>query len=178
MEKFFIGYDKEGIEHLLVKKYDELTSPVIPYYKDIKSHKTFQDFELIKLYNFSDIIKYDGVKSKRKVKKAYKLDREELISIYDLVIADIYKTTIIGNNLCRNKIETNVLCRFANNMKVHFETIENGKQYPGYYLGLIDENFITNIKKAYPYFEEVTNETEMQKGKILKLYNDIRKDIR
>lgn len=97
-KEFYIGFTKDGKERLFLKKYDDCRGTTYSYFQDLETNEIFYygeiDGETLKPVD--EILKNLKRKTKRKVKKAYKIDRNELIKIDYLVASDIYENKMLA----------------------------------------------------------------------------------
>lgn len=180
-KEYYIGFTKDGKERLFLKMYDYHEGTTYSYYKDLETRKIygFGDVDETTLKPVNEILK--GLKSnrKRKVKKAYKLDRSETIKLSTLVAGDIYEKTKINpitHEYERILIEKNVL--FAKEKGGLITSISDKEYLLPFDHYWVQGRHAINIQNVSNYFKEDFVE-ELPKRKVLEIdYQRRKKEVK
>ena len=176
LEKVFIGFTKDGEEHLFYRIKKDIVCMDGDYYYiylDLISGKNYNpcDVDKISLVSYSYILN-KKFKTKRKIIKNYKLDREQKIKIADLVLGNICK---VRNNVeiasalkssdivCLNneKLERKYHLFIPKNTKAGYVYIDlsTNKKYEKYHFRLEDNDlFVDQIRTVDFNFDEGVKE--------------------
>ena len=136
LEKVFVGFTKDGKERILYRRYGTyLNGVTFTEFIDLETGETFEYSKVDNLRTFKETIPVENNKkymTRRKIVKSYKLDRDSMMSITDLVIADICKVNNMFdiNNSIESSVsllEENVLMKKLNDLI--YEDIRDHKIY-------------------------------------------------